>query len=152
MRSAAILGAGLLATALVPAALQAQTTPRETIIAQLDAVANVTKANGYRPDPSAIDLDAVVGLLPPKGGVILEVKLETGGAYLISAGCDSDCDDLDLRLISEEGETIAEDVETDDVPVLEFVAPHTGRFMLSVMMPGCSAELCYFGYRVHRSK
>jgi hypothetical protein len=83
------------------------------------------------------------------GSVVLEVNLRAGMQYFIPAGCDADCDDLDLRVHSPGGETVLdEDVEADDVPIVSFTAARTGPHLLTVMMSSCKTSLCYFGFRV----
>jgi hypothetical protein len=63
--------------------------------------------------------------------------------------CDSDCQDLDLRAHWPGGnQVLAEDVNTDDVPILTFVAPSDGPHPITVVMSDCRTELCYFGVRV----
>jgi hypothetical protein len=50
--------------------------------------------------------------------------------------CDVDCRDLDLKLYSTDGRLVAEDVLTDDFPVI--VAPYDGIFTVEVVMHNCS--------------
>ena len=146
----AILAAALLAAVLGPTRLAAQ-THRDVIIRQLDAAVAIKKPDGFRPDGDVLPRDIVVGVLPAGGAVAFELLLTGGSTYFITGVCDGDCSDLDLRVIDpDDGETVSEDIEDDDVPMLEFVAPRTGPFLLSVMMPDCSEDLCYFGYRVLR--
>jgi hypothetical protein len=148
MLRSTILAVALLAAVLGPTRLAAQ-THRDVIISQLDAAAAIKKPDGFRPAGDALPRDVVVGVLPAGGAVAFELSLTGGSTYFISGVCDGDCADLDLRVIDpDDGETVIEDIEDDDVPMLEFVAPRTGPYLLSVMMPDCSEDLCYFGYRV----
>lgn len=143
-----MLAAGALAAAAAPAGAQ-ERTHRETIVAQLDAFAQARAAQGFSVDRRVFDGEALIGLLPNGGQVVLEINLRAGAEYTVAAGCDADCDDLDLRAFSPDGETtLDEDVEGDDVPVVTFTAVSSGPHLLAVMMPGCNTSLCYFGFRV----
>ncbi|MFS8638790.1 MAG: PPC domain-containing protein [Gemmatimonadota bacterium] len=148
MRRSAILAAVLVATVLAPSHLAAQ-SPRDLIAAMLDAAATMKQADGFRPDGEAVPRDIVVGALPAGGAVVLELRLEGGTTYFIGGVCDEDCTDMDMWLIDpEDGATLAEDASDDDVPILEFVAPRTGTYFLSLMMYDCAEEYCLFGYQV----
>lgn len=144
--SAMVLGSALL---LQPATAGAQ-GGRETIVAQFDEAVKLYESRGYRPDPGAVPTGAVIGLLAADSRAYLEVRLERGVEYLIEGFCDEDCDDLDLALVSADGDEVVRDGGDDDVPELVFVAPESGRYYLGVSMITCSTDLCYFGYRILR--
>jgi hypothetical protein len=136
------------AAALLPAAAHAQ-THRNTVLRQLDAVVAQQRARGFTPDARVLGGGTQIGLLPDDGVVMLEIPLRAGAQYFIIAGCDSDCDDLDLRAVGRDARTaLDEDVGDDDVPVLSFTARETGPHLLTVSMASCGTELCYFGVRV----
>lgn len=138
------------AAALLSAAAPARAqTHRNTILRQLDAVVPQQRARGFAPDARVLGGGTVVGLLPADGYVLLEIPLRAGAQYFIIAGCDADCDDLDLRALGTNGRTVLdEDVGDDDVPVVSFTARETGPHLLTVSMASCRTELCYFGVRV----
>jgi hypothetical protein len=123
-------------------------TDREVVLHQLDAAVRAKQREGFttvRP----FDARSLVGLLPQHGVVVVEVQLRAGAEYFVSGTCDTDCDDLDLRALTPDGlEVLAEDVETDAVPVLQFTARETGPHLLGVVMSACRTEYCYFGVRV----
>ncbi|BAU44057.1 hypothetical protein [Leptolyngbya sp. O-77] len=50
--------------------------------------------------------------------------------------CDEDCQDLDITLLSADGEPVAEDVLPDANPVV--VAPFEGSYTLVITMPTCT--------------
>lgn len=77
------------------------------------------------------------------------LALRAGREYFIVGVCDSDCSDLDLIATGGAGSTLDSDLETDDVPLLSFVADGTGRVTLSISMADCSDEPCGYGYRVY---
>lgn len=148
MRTIPFLGA--LAAALVLAAAPAGAQTHRTVItAQLDTLAATMARDGFAPDRAAVGRESMIGLLPNGGMVLLEVQLRAGHRYTIGAGCDTDCDDLDLRAFAPDGQTVLdEDVEGDDVPIVSFTARESGPHLLAVSMARCNEELCYFGFRV----
>jgi hypothetical protein len=123
-------------------------TDREVVLHELDTAVRAKQREGFtvaRP----FDARGMVGLLPQHGVVVVEVQLRAGVEYFVSGTCDTDCDDLDLRALTPDGlEVLAEDVETDDVPVLQFTARETGPHLLGVVMSACRTEYCYFGVRI----
>jgi hypothetical protein len=123
-------------------------TDRALVLEQLDAVVRLKQGEGFT-TARAFDQRSTVGLLPQHGIVVLEMQLRAGIEYFVTGGCDADCHDLDLRAYAPGGrELLAQDVETDDVPILSFTARETGPHLLGVVMSGCRTELCYFGVRV----
>lgn len=73
------------------------------------------------------------------------VNLQGGVEYKITAACDGDCGDIDLKLYDENGNLIDSDVETDDRPIVGVTPRWSGRFKLWVRMYDCTANPCYFG-------
>ena len=134
----------------LPRAAEAQ-DHRSTVVAQLQATAATVAQSGFRPESSVFDRDVVVGALAQGASSMLEVNLTAGVSYFIAGACDGDCDDLDLRIFSVDSTTpVAEDTADDDAPMLNFTAPKSGRYMLSVDMAKCSESICYYGFRVYR--
>ena len=152
MRTA--LAVTLAACCLTAAPIHAQardSTPtdhRGVIAAQLDRGAQAQGAQGYRIQ-QAVDPETLIGLLPNGGTVAVEITLRAGVQYFVSAVCDTDCEDLDLRIHSpgDEG-PLAQDVEDDDVPLVLFTAKRSGIHLLTLKMADCNTEFCYFGFRV----
>ena len=146
-----ILLAVIVAAAAATSPAHAQSGPtnhRAVIAGQLDHAARTKGEEGFRVE-DVNDPQSVIGLLPKQGAVILEVNLRAGVEYFVFAGCDTDCDDLDLRLNAPgESEPMASDVADDDVPILSFTAKQAGPHLLTVRMTSCNADLCYFGYQV----
>ena len=138
--------------AAVPAHAQAgDSTPRDHrgfIAAQLERGTQVQTAEGYRTEQS-LDPQTLIGLLPNQGTVALEITLRAGRQYFISGVCDTDCEDLDMRIHApgDDG-PLAQDVEDDDVPMLLFTAKRSGTHLLTLKMQDCNTEFCYFGFRV----
>jgi|GEM_PF-1341491 len=148
MRRTLIAFAAAAAAAASASPAAAQNGHRGVITAQLDTITAVKAREGFAAE-RVLDGNTVVGMMANGGSVVLEVNLRAGTQYFIPAGCDGDCDDLDLRVHSPDGETVLdEDVEADDVPLVSFTAARTGPHLLTVMMSSCKTSLCYFGFRV----
>ena len=135
--------------AATPAHAQGNPTNHRAVISgQLDHATKAKGEEGFRVE-DVNDPQSVIGLLPRQGAVILEVNLRANVEYFVFAGCDTDCDDLDLRLNAPgESDPVAADVGDDDIPILSFTAKQTGPHLLTVRMASCNVDLCYFGYRV----
>lgn len=150
-RRSLLAAATVFAAALTSAPATAQDAPnrhRAVITTQLDKALEVKRTEGFAAEPS-IDSKTMIGMLPNRGAVILEITLRSGVEYFISAGCDADCDDLDLSLHAPGDQAaMAKDVEDDDVPLLAFTAARAGPHLLTVSMASCKTEMCYFGFRV----
>jgi type II secretory pathway pseudopilin PulG len=144
-----LLMAVLAASVLVPASARAQASQRDAVAELLQDAARGATENGFRAAARVFDTRSVMGMLPRDGTVVLEANLRAGVRYTVVAVCDAQCVDLDLRAHAPGGEDVlAEDVSTDDVPVLTFTAAVTGPHPISVIMSECRAEQCHFGLRV----
>lgn len=72
-----------------------------------------------------------------------EVTLEVKNDYLFIGACDRDCDNLDLHLRSKDLQTLfIEDVDTDATPVISFIPPADGKYIVAVSMVGCKNDPC----------
>ena len=69
-----------------------------------------------------------------------QVQLTAGKYYTFFADCDRDCDNIDLTLKSADGSVIKADTEDDDAPMFSWRATRTGRYTLSVAIPGCHTD------------
>ncbi len=143
MRITAALAALLLCAT---AAGAQQKTPRDAVNDQLAAAAAVKVRQGFREDPGPLGRSRQFGLMTRGGTVFLEVPLAAGREYFVSAGCDTDCTDLDLRVLAPNATTVVtENVADDDVPTVGLRTRLAGRYLLQVTMPSCSTETCWFG-------
>jgi hypothetical protein len=136
----------LLAAALgvvVTTAATAQNTYQQQITRQLTNAANAIRSQGYNADRAPI-----TGSLNDDADQSQPITLQGGMRYAIVGVCDQDCTDVDLQIFGPDGSKLDEDLELDDTPVLEFVAPVTGQYRLRVMMPSCNQNPCYWGAQV----
>jgi hypothetical protein len=150
MRKLALPLAVAAAMLALPCAGEAQDY-RQTVLSQLDAAAGPVVRGGFSADPNVFNRDAQVGALAQGATSMLEINLTAGVRYFIAAACDEDCTDMDLRLFPSNSSTaVAQDVGDDDVPMINFTAPRSGRYMLAVDMAKCTGSVCYYGFRVFR--
>ncbi len=142
----AVLGSSLMVLALgaaVSTSAVAQNQYQAQITNQLTQAANAVRSQGYSADRAPI-----MGSLADDADESFMINLTGGVRYAILGVCDNDCSDVDLQLYSGDGTKIAEDLETDDRPVLTIVAQYTGQYRVRVMMPACRVSPCYYGVQV----
>lgn len=115
-----------------------------TVLRQLSAVDGIARNEGM----SRLG-NPLVGSINASNSTTLQVNLNAGRRYRLFGVCDNDCSDLDLRLIDPSGTTVAEDVETDDVPIVVHTAQRTGSYRVQVIMARCSVSPCRYGVSLY---
>ncbi|MDZ4702034.1 MAG: hypothetical protein SH809_20150 [Rhodothermales bacterium] len=75
---------------------------------------------------------------------------DEGTEYIISAACDNDCTDIDVKILNEDGEVVQEDTKDDDQPLVAFTPKVSAGYEVEVKMYKCSEEPCYFGFGIFR--
>jgi hypothetical protein len=133
-----------LGSALATAAV-AQNTYQQQIRTQLQTASTTIKDHGY-----AADREPMMGSLNSAANESMMVNLDGGVRYAVVGVCDNDCTDVDLRIWAPDGTKLAEDIQTDDTPVLEFTATVTGQYTLRVEMAACSTNPCYWGVQIFK--
>jgi hypothetical protein len=111
---------------------------------QLDAVSGEFRDRGYE-----LTHQVFTGDLNEGRQQTVTFRLRRGIDYAFVAVCDTDCDDVDLRLESPSGREIDSDVERDDVPVVQFRADQSGAYRVVVEMADCDDEPCAYGIGVY---
>jgi hypothetical protein len=96
--------------------------------------------------------EPLIGVLNGKATENRMVDLQAGVHYMIIGVCDENCADLDLRIFGPNAAKLAEDVQQNAVPALEFTAPTAGRYRLAVEMVTCNANPCAWGVQVLASR
>ncbi len=142
----AALAPALLAAALAAATARtaaAQNTYQQQIQSQITNHTQTLRQQGYNPER-----ELITGSLNDDASEQMRLNLQGGTRYAIIGVCDNDCSDVDLRLWAPDGTKVDEDILTDDYPTLEFVAPVTGVYRLSVEMAVCRTNPCYWGVQV----
>lgn len=82
-------------------------------------------------------------------GAEASIPLDVMGAHRASvfAACDSNCSDLDIRVVTEDGRLINLDEDEDDTPHVYINERKTNKLVLKVRMLKCSASSCSFAVR-----
>ena len=100
-------------------------------------------------DPSARQTNLFQGSAKVGETKTHQVQLTAGKYYTFFAACDSDCDTIDLTLKSADGSEVESDTEDDDAPMFSVHPTRTGRYTLSVTIPGCkTASGCKYSSQV----
>ena len=100
-------------------------------------------------DPSARQTNLFQGSAKVGETKTHQVQLTAGKYYTFFAACDSDCDNIDLTLKSADGSEVESDTEDDDAPMFSVRPTRTGRYTLSVTIPGCkTASGCKYNSQV----
>jgi len=140
----AILGAAAIATVLGYSAPSfALDRYERQVLRQLRSAADELRGEGWRKSH-----DYYTDKIRRGRTEIYRLTLDAKERYLIVAFCDTDCDDVDLRLYNNGGKEIDVDVEGDDYPVVTVATGATERYQVEVSMPGCYARRCTIGIGV----
>jgi hypothetical protein len=84
------------------------------------------------------------GTLAPGASGTVRLRLSAGVTYMLVGACDTDCDDLDLRILSPRGTLLDSDLADDDFPVVSVTPPVTGEYTVRVTMASCDTPVCYY--------
>lgn len=95
-------------------------------------------------DETRVIGNTLTGRLRP--GEETEVPLDISGAQAatVIAACDTQCSDLDLRVITEDGRLIDLDEDDDDEPRVRIDRGKPHKLKLRVRMTGCRSSSCSF--------
>ena len=134
---------GLAALFAAPAALA---EPRSS---WLPEVQQVYKQLVQEKDPGARQTELFQGSAKVGETKTHQIQLTAGKYYTFFAACDHDCNNIDLTLKSADGNVIKADTEEDDAPMFALRPTRTGRYTLSVTIPGCkTASGCQYSSNV----
>jgi len=141
MKQFAVLGLAALIAA--PAALA---EPRSS---WLPEVQQVYKQLMQGKDPGARQAELFQGSAKVGETKTHQIQLTAGKYYTFFAACDHDCNNIDLTLKSADGSVVKADTEEDDAPMFGLRPTRTGRYTLSVTIPGCkTASGCQYSSNV----
>ena len=141
MKQFAVLGLAALIAA--PAALA---EPRSS---WLPEVQQVYKQLMQEKDPGARQAELFQGSAKVGEPKTHQIQLTAGKYYTFFAACDHDCNNIDLTLKSADGSVVKADTEEDDAPMFGLRPTRTGRYTLSVTIPGCkTASGCQYSSNV----
>jgi hypothetical protein len=68
--------------------------------------------------------------------------------YTIIGVCDDDCGDIDLTILDDDNDVVAEDLLEDDYPIVNVSPRKDGAYTIDVDMYECDVEPCYFGIAI----
>ena len=125
---------GLAALFAAPAALA------EPSGSWLPEVQQVYKQLMQEKDPGARQAELFQGNAKVGETKTHQIQLTAGKYYTFFAACDHDCNNIDLTLKSADGSVVKADTEEDDAPMFGLRPTRTGRYTLSVTIPGCKTE------------
>lgn len=145
-------GATAPSTQTPPAQAVPQTTVTDEVRTQL--IANIGE------QLTQIQANFAAGMAPPAGFTDVVVPMQpstdhrflidltAANAYTFIGACDGDCTNVDIELIDmTTGGVVASDMLADDYPVVNFVAPANGSYMVRLLMQTCTMAPCYAGAR-----
>lgn len=81
----------------------------------------------------------------------VRLQLDAGVTYMLRGACDTDCDDVDLRIFDPDGTLLESDVAADDFPVLILTAAVSGEHTVRVTMASCDTSICYYSLGIYGS-
>ena len=135
-------GAAVAAMAIaLPAPLAAQNVHTSMLYEQV--LENIDIA----PPGYVLDSFGIVRLTPGAASHI-SLNVPAGRTIEIMGDCDDDCFDLDLVVHSPDKTVLAEDIEDDYYPIVDFSAGDSGRIEMELVMQDCEANYCYAAYSV----
>ena len=76
------------------------------------------------------------------------VSLIAGVNYKIAGVCDTDCPDLDIKLLDQNGNTLANDALIDSLPIVNFRPTRGGPYKVRMVMYDCNRAPCSAGVTV----
>ncbi|HEX6367460.1 MAG TPA: S1C family serine protease [Longimicrobium sp.] len=82
----------------------------------------------------------------------VRIRLEEGVTYMLLGACDTDCDNMDLKIFGPGGRLLDSDVAGDDFPVLTVTPAASGEYTVRVTMTSCETAYCYYSLGVYGNR
>jgi hypothetical protein len=79
----------------------------------------------------------------------IRVRLDAGVTYMLLGACDTDCDDVDLKIHGPRGTLLDSDTDADDFPVVSVTPSVSGEYTVRVTMARCDTSICYYSLGVY---
>jgi hypothetical protein len=92
------------------------------------------------------------GSLEEDGRDTYTLQVRGGKKYYVVGVCDTDCTDLDIRLLNAQGTVLAQDQLEDGAPLVELVPSISGSIRIEVTMFKCSSEPCFFAVEAYQGR
>ncbi len=112
----------------------------QEVLDRLQQVERQFGRDGYRKTH-----DFFTAKIRPEQSESYSVTLDGGRDYTIVSVCDSDCDNVDLRLLDIDGGLIETDIELNEFPQIATSPSNTMRYQVEVVIPGCRESRCTIG-------
>ena len=135
-----VVVSALLGVTLLASTAHAQDQWEREVRNQLAVVGATSERNGYH-----MATDIYQGRLDDDATTNLNVDLVAGKDYVLWGVCDRDCTDIDLTIYNSNGDEVASDLQTDNIPYLHVIPSRSGNYRIKVSMAVCSANPCRFG-------
>ena len=135
-----LIGLGL--TAFTPGASGAQSYAQQVWDQLQSRYQDVTRLGDYTL------MNYVMGKLNDDAKDTWTFPLSSSTAYVLTAACDNDCSDIDLRVTDPSGGVVVEDVQRNDFPVVAFIPPRSATYTIEITMYACRSNPCYFGFGI----
>lgn len=82
----------------------------------------------------------------------IRLRLDAGVTYMLMGACDTDCDDVDLRIFAPGGKLLDSDAASNDFPVLSITPTVSGEYSVRVTMARCDTSICYYSLGVYGAR
>ena len=134
----------VVAAVLVVTTVAAQSVWEREVNAQIDEASYQFRQEGFHKLG-----ETWIGELEEGDDDYVTVELDSDYEYIAIAVCDSDCGDIDLVLYNDDDVRIANDIGTDDIPVLTGTPDYDGEYYLEAVIADCDADTCAFGVALY---
>jgi hypothetical protein len=110
----------------------------------LDGLETHARNQGYRRNAAG----PVFGSLDHGARAAHTVTVSGGTNYVLFGACDSDCADVDLKILDANGNTVIQANELDEILMLLFTARSSEKYRVEVIMTSCSVNPCRYGVQL----
>ncbi|MBX9747817.1 MAG: PPC domain-containing protein [Hyphomonadaceae bacterium] len=147
--------AKFVAAAAVLATLTAAPASAQSVSSQVFYVMDMMRADiarresGAPPNEGYLYFNGTVSSLYDDENQFNHIVQDWGGGIITIAGfCSTNCNDLDLYVLDQNDNVVAQDVASDPRPVVTFRPAQTGAYTLRVAMFDCVGK-CYYATAVY---
>ncbi len=130
-----------------PRSARSRTNWEEQVIGFLEDGEAVLQRRGY-----VRTHEYETGRLAQGASETVRLRLDAGVEYILTGACDTDCDDVDLRLYGPGGKLLDSDLADDDFPVLGLTPTVSGEYTVRVTMARCDTTYCYYSVGVYGNR
>ena len=73
-----------------------------------------------------------------------KIYLTAGTTYAFAGACDSDCHDLDIKLLDSDLKVVAQDIAPGDTPLVVYTPTYSGYFAVVPILAQCDVRQCAY--------